>query len=68
LKNFKAGKHLTQGYDENFEPALLKREWQNDYREMQENMIHGDSVSFEMLIDRMKELMARINQLNFKGT
>jgi hypothetical protein len=68
LKNFKAWKHLTQGHDDNLEPALLKREWRNDYCEMQENMIHGDSVSFDMLIDRMKELIARINQLDFKGT
>jgi len=43
------------------------KQWQDDYRAMQESMIHGDSVSFDKLIDRMKELMDRINQLEFKG-
>jgi len=43
------------------------KQWQDDYRDMQESMIHGDSVSFDKLINRMKELMERINQLDFKG-
>ena len=29
-------------------------------------MIHGDSLLFDELMDRMKELMGRINQLEFK--
>lgn len=48
-------------------PDASIKQWQDDYREMQESMIHGDSVSFDKLIDRMKELMERINQLEFEG-
>ncbi|MCH2451321.1 MAG: nucleotidyl transferase AbiEii/AbiGii toxin family protein [Gracilimonas sp.] len=47
-------------------PDASIKQWKDDYREMQESMIHGDSVSFDKLIDRMKELMERINQLTFK--
>ena len=39
--------------------------WQSDYRAMQESMIHGESVSFDTLIERMKELMDRINSIAF---
>lgn len=42
------------------------KQWRDDYRAMQESMIHGDSVSFDKMISRMKELMERINQLDFK--
>lgn len=49
-------------------PETSIKQWQDDYREMQESMIHGDSVSFDKLIDRMKELMERINQLDFNRT
>lgn len=48
-------------------PDASIKQWQGDYRDMQESMIYGDSVSFDKLIDRMKELMERINQLDFKG-
>ena len=47
-------------------PDASIKQWQDDYRAMQESMIHGDSVSFDNLIRRMKELMKRINQLEFK--
>jgi len=30
MKNFKAGKYISQGHYESFEPALLHREWQMD--------------------------------------
>ena len=46
-------------------PDASIKQWQDDYRAMQESMIHGDSVSFDNLISRMKELMKRINQLEF---
>ena len=49
-------------------PDASIKQWQDDYRDMQESMIYGDSVSFDKLIDRMKELMERINQLDFKGS
>jgi len=72
-------KHLTKisgiDYDKHLPgtinlvpPEASIKQWQDDYRDMQESMIHGDSVSFDKLIDRMKELMERINQLDFKGT
>jgi hypothetical protein len=49
-------------------PDASIKQWQGDYHDMQESMIYGDSVSFDKLIDRMKELMERINQLDFKGS
>jgi hypothetical protein len=48
-------------------PDASIKQWKDDYRDMRESMIYGDSVSFDKLIERMKELMERINQLDFKG-
>lgn len=48
-------------------PEASIKQWQDDYKAMQESMIHGDSLAFEKLIGRMKELMGRMNQLEFKG-
>lgn len=70
-------KHLTKiiGLDyEKHMPRFINlippdksiKEWGNDYRSMQESMIYGESVSFKELIDRMSELMKRINQLEFE--
>lgn len=47
-------------------PEASIKQWQDDYKEMQESMIHGDSLTFEELISRMRELMDRINQLKLK--
>lgn len=48
-------------------PEESIKQWQDDYQAMQESMIHGDSIPFDKLIDRMKELMERINRLEFKN-
>lgn len=47
-------------------PEASIKQWQDDYRAMQESMIHGNALTFVDLIARMKELMERINQLKFK--
>ncbi len=72
-------KHLTKisgiDYDKHLPgsvnlipPEASIKQWKDDYKSMQESMIHGESLSFEKLIDRMSELMERINQLVFKVT
>ena len=40
-------------------PAEHLQAWEDDYVDMQSNMIYGYSVPFEKLIDRMKELEQR---------
>ncbi|MDR1653905.1 MAG: nucleotidyl transferase AbiEii/AbiGii toxin family protein [Prevotellaceae bacterium] len=37
--------------------------WQRDYETMRETMIYGESLSFGKLIDKIKQLNERINQL-----
>jgi predicted nucleotidyltransferase component of viral defense system len=37
-------------------PQAVLKAWKKDYEAMQENMIYGDSLSFESLIARMEEL------------
>jgi hypothetical protein len=39
--------------------------WEKDYRAMKESMIHEESVSFDELMNRMKELMKRVNSIRF---
>lgn len=39
-------------------------EWKKDYEIMQNSMIYSDSLSFEKLIERIKELNSRINEIN----
>ena len=46
-------------------PADIQNLWRQDYRDMQESMIYGDSPSFEQLIEKLKMLNARINSLNY---
>jgi hypothetical protein len=41
-------------------------DWAADYKTMQEQMIHGESPSFERLIDSLKILNERINTLPWK--
>ncbi len=38
-------------------PESKRKEWEQDYRVMQENMIIGDSKPFTMLMERMKVIM-----------
>ena len=37
-------------------PTVHHQTWANDYANMQSSMIYGESISFDKLIDRMKEL------------
>lgn len=42
-------------------PESVLKDWEKDYLLMQENMIYGDSLSFDGLIERIKELNSRFN-------
>ncbi|MCX6159558.1 MAG: nucleotidyl transferase AbiEii/AbiGii toxin family protein [Ignavibacteriae bacterium] len=44
-------------------PDEMMEEWKKDYEEMQEYMIYGKSLSFDILIERLTELKTRINNL-----
>ncbi|NGP88983.1 nucleotidyl transferase AbiEii/AbiGii toxin family protein [Fodinibius halophilus] len=49
-------------------PGTAKNQWKKDYRNMRESMIYGDTLNFEELLERMQELMERINSLKFGKT
>lgn len=40
----------------------IEQLWREDYRRMQDTMIYGDSVSFDELLDNLRELILRIRQ------
>ena len=42
-------------------PAEVFDNWQQDYEAMQNTMIHGKSLTFEELVNRIKQLEERIN-------
>lgn len=44
-------------------PIEHHKEWEKDYQSMQESMIHGDSPSFNKLIQKLEGLQSRINKL-----
>ncbi|MEO8232683.1 MAG: nucleotidyl transferase AbiEii/AbiGii toxin family protein [Ignavibacteriota bacterium] len=46
-------------------PVDKLKEWEADYKKMQESMIYKESLSFDKLIGRIKELKDRINKLKF---
>ena len=45
-------------------PAEHYQTWADDYTDMQSSMIYGDSVSFDKLIERMKDLEVRFRDRN----
>ncbi len=47
-------------------PDNLLKEWERDYSELSESMIYGDKLSWGKLLSRIRELMDRINKLDFK--
>jgi len=47
-------------------PEDVRKEWEEDYKSMQESMIFGDSLPFGTLLERMKELMGQINSLKIE--
>ncbi|MBN2282207.1 MAG: nucleotidyl transferase AbiEii/AbiGii toxin family protein [Candidatus Marinimicrobia bacterium] len=44
-------------------PDNLFNAWKKDYLQMQENMIYGESLPFDKLLDRIRELKERINKI-----
>lgn len=44
-------------------PNEAIKEWEKDYNTMKENMIYGESLDFNSLIKRIKELQNRVNQI-----
>jgi len=42
--------------------------WKEDYKNMQETFIYEQSVSFETLLDRMKELRNRFRAIKMDET
>jgi len=47
-------------------PNAVIDNWEKDYLRMQEEMIYGDSLPFEQLRERIKELKHRINRLSWQ--
>jgi len=47
-------------------PNNIMKAWRDDYKTMQEQMIHGDSPSFDELIESLTELKAKINSLDWR--
>jgi predicted nucleotidyltransferase component of viral defense system len=45
-------------------PKEVMKEWRKDYEAMQENMIYGESISFEKLIARMEEIQQILKSKN----
>ena len=46
-------------------PEAIIKEYSRDYNRMQESMIFGDSLPFDVLIDRLIELGSRFRQVKF---
>jgi len=44
-------------------PDFIISQWQQDYETMRETMIYGESLPFNKLIDKMKQLNKKINQI-----
>ncbi len=47
-------------------PDKLLHLWESDYKQMQENMIYGEALSFSELIGKLTALQKRINDLQWK--
>ncbi len=46
-------------------PPPLLANWKADYKQMQENMIYGESLHFEKMIQRLEELQKKINNIDW---
>ena len=46
-------------------PDKILGDWEKDYKFMQEAMIYGESLPFEKLIEKIKELKQRINGITW---
>ena len=47
-------------------PEERRKEWSNDYDEMRNSFIYGETLSFDELMERMKELQERFKQIRTK--
>lgn len=66
LKGIDYGNHMP-GSISLVLPGDARKAWEQDYKEMQESMIYGESLPFGKLLVRMKELMDRINALEWRS-
>jgi hypothetical protein len=46
-------------------PDSLLDTWKKDYEQMQNNMIYGESISFDKLLERIMKLKKVINKIEF---
>ena len=46
-------------------PDFIISQWQQDYETMRETMIYGESLSFNKLIDKIKQLNEKINRIDW---
>ena len=46
-------------------PADIMEKWRQDYKEMQNSMIYGDSPTYEHLIEKLRMLNDKINKLEY---
>jgi predicted nucleotidyltransferase component of viral defense system len=46
-------------------PESVISDWEKDYKQMQENMIYGKSLPFDKLLERIRALNRKINELSF---
>lgn len=44
-------------------PDNLLDVWEKDYEQMQKNMIYGESIPFDKLVERIRELKRKINEI-----
>ena len=47
-------------------PKDLIEDWETDYKTMQQQMIYGDSPSFEKMVESIRELVQKINGLDWQ--
>ena len=47
-------------------PTELLNLWEKDYKQMQENMIYGESLAFPLLIQRLQALQSQINSCQWQ--
>jgi hypothetical protein len=47
-------------------PETMIKDWENDYKELRESMIYGDSLSWEKLLERIVRLNDNVNNSGFK--
>ena len=46
-------------------PSDIIKKWESDYRTMQEEMIYGDSPTFDTMIETIKKYVAKINSVSW---